>query len=167
MPCESSCIGSHVRQFGQLDTVGSPTKRGARRKSPSRGLGGMILHPLPPPSPPALGPTCSITAVSRLTMVLAGSLSQPKWRNLLKASCWRCGARQCGTKCYPYNPSLGLFCGTCLHTTSDDDQTRPEHTTQIHSKHHHHGGGSARPSSNMDLMNQDDRMCGQPGGGVG
>ncbi len=52
----------------------------------------------------------------------------------------RCGARQCGTKCYPYNPSLGLFCGTCLHTTSDDDQTRPEHTTQIHSKHHHHGG---------------------------
>ena len=21
----------------------------------------------------------------------------------------RCGARQCGTKCYPYNPSLGLF----------------------------------------------------------
>ncbi len=86
---------------------------------------------------------------------------------LLKNIYGRCGARQCGTKCYPYNPSLGLFCGTCLHTTSDNDQTRPEHTTQIHSKHHHHGGGSARPSSDMDLMNQDDRMCGRPGGEVG
>ena len=36
--------------------VGSPTKRGAKRKSPSRGLGGMVLHPLPPTSPPALQP---------------------------------------------------------------------------------------------------------------
>jgi len=67
-----------------------------------------------------------------------------------------CGASQCGAKSNVCNVILKLFCGTCLHTTSDDDQTRPEHTTQIHSKHHHHGGGSARPSSNMDLMNQDD-----------
>jgi hypothetical protein len=41
--------------------VGSPTKRGAKRKSPSRGLGGMVLHPLPPPSLPALRLTRSIT----------------------------------------------------------------------------------------------------------
>ena len=65
------------------------------------------------------------------------------------------------------NPSLGLFCGTCLHTTSDDDQTRPEHTTQIHSKHHHHGGGSARPSSDMDLIKPHDLPHGWPGGGFG
>jgi hypothetical protein len=41
--------------------VGSPTKRGAKRKSPSRGLGGIVLHPLPPQSPLALQPTRSIT----------------------------------------------------------------------------------------------------------
>jgi hypothetical protein len=34
--------------------VGSPKKRGVKRKSPSRGLGGVALHPLPPPSPPPL-----------------------------------------------------------------------------------------------------------------
>jgi len=65
------------------------------------------------------------------------------------------------------NLILRLFWGICLHTTSDENQTRPEHTTQTHSKHHHHGGGSARPSSDMDLMNQDDQMCGRPEGGVG
>ncbi len=36
-------------------------KEGAKKKSSSRGLGGMVLHPLPPPSPPALQPTRSIT----------------------------------------------------------------------------------------------------------
>ena len=41
--------------------VGSPKKRGVKRKSPSRGLGGMVLHPLPPPMPPALRSTRSIT----------------------------------------------------------------------------------------------------------
>ena len=42
---------------------GSPTKSrgGTKRKSPSRGLGGMVLHPLPPPMPPALQSTRSIT----------------------------------------------------------------------------------------------------------
>jgi hypothetical protein len=42
---------------------GSPTKSrgGTKRKSPSRGLGGMVLHPLPPPMPPALQSSCSIT----------------------------------------------------------------------------------------------------------
>ena len=42
---------------------GSPTKSrgGTKRKSPSRGLGGMVLHPLPPPMPPALRSTRSIT----------------------------------------------------------------------------------------------------------
>jgi len=41
----------------------SPTKSrgGTKRKSPSRGLGGMVLHPLPPPMPPALRSTRSIT----------------------------------------------------------------------------------------------------------
>jgi len=41
--------------------VGSPKKRGEKRKSPSRGLGGMALHPLPPPSPPPLRSTRSVT----------------------------------------------------------------------------------------------------------
>ena len=41
--------------------VGTPTKRGAKRKSPSRDLGGMVLHPMPLPSHLALQPTCSIT----------------------------------------------------------------------------------------------------------
>ena len=49
-------------------------------------------------------------------------------------------------------PTLGLFVGTCLHTTSDDNQTRPQHTTQTHNKHHHHGGGATNPSDSMDLM---------------
>ena len=42
-------------------------------------------------------------------------------------------------------PTLVLFFGTCLHTMSDDDQTRPQHTTQTHIKHHHHGGGPTNP----------------------
>jgi hypothetical protein len=41
--------------------VRSPKKEGGKRKSPSRGLGGMVLHPLPPPSPPPLRSTRSIT----------------------------------------------------------------------------------------------------------
>jgi hypothetical protein len=41
--------------------VGSPTKKGGERKSPSRGLGGMVSHSLPPPLPPAFQPMCSIT----------------------------------------------------------------------------------------------------------
>ena len=42
---------------------GSPTKSrdGTKRNSPSRGLGGMVLHPLPPPMPSALRSTRSIT----------------------------------------------------------------------------------------------------------
>jgi hypothetical protein len=38
-----------------------PTKRGEKRKSPSQGLGGMVLHPLPMPLPPTIRPTRSIT----------------------------------------------------------------------------------------------------------
>jgi len=41
--------------------VRSPKKRGEKRKSPSRGLGIMVLNPLPSPSPPSLQPTRSIT----------------------------------------------------------------------------------------------------------
>ncbi len=41
--------------------VGNPRKRGAKRKSPSRGLGSMVLHPLPLSLPPALRPMRSIT----------------------------------------------------------------------------------------------------------
>ena len=42
---------------------GIPTKSrgGMKRKSSSRGLGGMVLHLLPPPMPPALRLTRSIT----------------------------------------------------------------------------------------------------------
>ncbi len=38
-----------------------PTKRGEKRKSPSQGLGGMVLHPLPLPLPLTIRPTHSIT----------------------------------------------------------------------------------------------------------
>jgi hypothetical protein len=38
-----------------------PTKRGEKRKSPSRGLGGMVLHLLPMPLSPTIRPTRSIT----------------------------------------------------------------------------------------------------------
>ena len=41
--------------------VRSPKKRGGKRKSPSRGLGRMALHPLPPSSPQPLRSTRSIT----------------------------------------------------------------------------------------------------------
>ena len=98
-------------------------------------------------------------------MVLFGGCECCKWVSSSKGK--GCGASQCGAKSNVFNLIIKLFCGTCLHTMSDDNQTRTEHTTQIHSKHHHHGGGSACPSSDMDLMNQDDRMCGRPGGGVG
>jgi hypothetical protein len=36
-------------------------KRGEKRKSPSQGLGGMVLHPLPMPLPPTIRLTRSIT----------------------------------------------------------------------------------------------------------
>ena len=38
-----------------------PTKRGEKRKSPSRGLGDMVLHLLPMPLPPTIRPMRSIT----------------------------------------------------------------------------------------------------------
>ena len=43
-----------------------------------------------------------------------------------------------------------IFSCTCLHTTSDDDQTRPKHTIQRPSKHHHHGGRAANPSGDIE-----------------
>ncbi len=64
------------------------------------------------------------------------------------------GASLGGPQCYIHNPTLGFSHGTCLHTKSDDNQTRPQHTTQTHNKHSHHGGGAASPSSCVDLMNQ-------------
>ncbi len=54
------------------------------------------------------------------------------------------------------------FLGTCLHTMSDDDQTRPQHTTQTHIKHHHNGGGAANPSGGVDLMNPHRLRGGRP-----
>jgi len=65
----------------------------------------------------------------------------------------RYGASLGGPLCDTYNPTLRIFSCTCLHTTSDDDQTRPKHTTQRPNKHHHHGGGAANPSGGVDLMN--------------
>jgi hypothetical protein len=41
--------------------VRSPKMRGGKEKVSLTGLGGMVLHPLPPPSPPPLRPMCSIT----------------------------------------------------------------------------------------------------------
>ncbi len=49
--------------------------------------------------------------------------------------------------------TLRLCSGTFLHTTSYDNQKRPQHTTQTHNKHHYHGGGAACPSSSVDSMN--------------
>ncbi len=46
---QSPCKGNH------------PTKRGEKRKSPSQGLGSMVLHPLPMPLPPTIQPMRSIT----------------------------------------------------------------------------------------------------------
>ena len=47
----------------------------------------------------------------------------------IKSLSWY-GARQCGKQSNAYNLILRLICGTCLHMTSDDDQTRPQHTSQ-------------------------------------
>ena len=58
---------------------------------------------------------------------------------------WRYGASLGGPLCDAYNPTLGLFSRTCLHRMSDDNQTRPKHTTQRPNKHHHHGSGAATP----------------------
>ena len=63
------------------------------------------------------------------------------------------GASLGGPLCHTHNPILRLFSRTCLHMTSDDDQTRPHKKHKQHDKQHHHGGGTARPSSGVDLMN--------------
>ena len=63
------------------------------------------------------------------------------------------GARLGGSLCHTHNLTLRLFSRTCLHTTSDDDQTRPHKKHKQHDKQHHHGVGAARPSSGMNLMN--------------
>ena len=55
---------------------------------------------------------------------------------------------------------LRLFPCTCLHTTSDDNQTRPHKKHKQHDKQHHHGGGAAHPSSNVDLMKNPCRLRG-------
>jgi hypothetical protein len=64
------------------------------------------------------------------------------------------GASLDGPQCNTHNPTLGLSGGTCLHTTSYDDRTRPQHTTQLNNKHHHHVGGATNPSGGVNLMNQ-------------
>ncbi len=64
----------------------------------------------------------------------------------MKIQSWY-GARVGGAPSNAVNLILRLFCGTCLHTTSNDNQTRPEHSTQTHNKHYRHGVGAARPSS--------------------
>jgi len=72
------------------------------------------------------------------------------------------GASQCGTESNDANPTVGLSCGPYLHTTSEDDQMRPQHTTQTHNKHHHHGGVAANSSSNVDLTNPCHPRGGRP-----
>jgi hypothetical protein len=63
------------------------------------------------------------------------------------------GASLDGPQYYTHNPTLRLFSRTSLHTTCDDNQTRPQHTPQTQNKHQHHGAGAANPSSGMDLLN--------------
>jgi hypothetical protein len=73
------------------------------------------------------------------------------------------GASLGGPLCHTHNNlTLRLFSHTCLHTMSDDNQTRPKHTTQRPTKHHHHGGGAANPSGGMDLMNPRRLRGGRP-----
>ena len=67
-----------------------------------------------------------------------------------------------GPLCDAYNPTLRIFSRTCLHTMSDNNQTRPKHTTQRPNKHHHHGGGVANPSGGVDLMNTRRLRGGRP-----
>ncbi len=82
------------------------------------------------------------------------------WLRSLRPSMWnllwtlyRYGASLGGALCYTHNPILRLFSHTCLHTLSDDNQTRPHKKHKQHDKQHHHSGGAARPSSGVDLMN--------------
>jgi hypothetical protein len=63
------------------------------------------------------------------------------------------GASLGGTLCHTHNLTVRLFSYTCLHTMSDDDQTRLHKKHKQHDKQHHHGGGVARPSSGVDLIN--------------
>ena len=50
-----------------------------------------------------------------------------------------CGASLLGgSQSNTSNPILGLCSGTFLLMTSDDNQTRPQHTTQTRNKHHHY-----------------------------
>jgi hypothetical protein len=103
---------------------------------------------------------------------------------LLSAGCWKAptvpsGPHDCedvhvmvrpirydsslsGSLCNTHNPTLRLFFRTCLHTTSDDNQTSPEHTTQRPSKHHHNGHGAVNPSGGVDLMNPHRLRGGRP-----
>jgi hypothetical protein len=74
----------------------------------------------------------------------------------------RYGASLGGPLCDAYSPTLELFSCTCLHTASDDDQTRPKYTTQRPNKHHHYGGGATNPSGGVDLMNPHRLRGGQP-----
>ena len=60
------------------------------------------------------------------------------------------------------------FCGTYLHTTSNVDQTRPEQTHNTHTQQTPPPWWQIRsPLQRHGFDDQDDRMCGQPGGGVG
>ena len=72
------------------------------------------------------------------------------------------GASLGGPLCHTHNLTLRLFSRTCLHTMSDDDQTRPHKKHKQHDKQHHHGGGAAHPSSGVDLMNPRRPRGGQP-----
>ena len=49
------------------------------------------------------------------------------------------------------NPILRLFSRTCIHTTSNDNHTRPHKKHKQHDKHHHRGSGAAHPSSGMEF----------------
>ncbi len=72
------------------------------------------------------------------------------------------GASLSGAKNYASNPILELCFGTFLHTRSDDNQTRLQHTTRTHYKHHHYGDGTTNPSGGVDLMNSRHPRGGQP-----
>jgi hypothetical protein len=77
----------------------------------------------------------------------AGCIAQWSTSSQVSGLHWRYGASLGGPLCDAYNPTLGLFSRTCLHRMSDDNQTRPKHTTQRPNKHHHHGSGAATPQA--------------------
>ena len=118
---------------------------------------GITIHKMPLMNILALNGTTAPMTVSiqdcTKHMEEGGKKDAPYIAELFEVKIMGYGASLCGPICHTHNPILSLFSPTRLHTTSDDDQTRPKHTTQRPNKHHHHGVEAANPSGGLDLTN--------------